>query len=200
MSTKKLPMQKAGSPNDFQTPIEAVLPLLPYINPHWTVWEPAAGKGNIVRALWPTNYVVASDTLPEEDISVSDNSIPRRQWDFLTHDDFDDWDVIVTNPPYSLKDKFIERCYELGKPWAMLMPVTALAEQKRVAMYRKHGIELIIPDRRYNFETPNAVEESSAWFFTMWFCSPGFTGEAISFWAPEAVNAVEQPSLFGRGA
>ena len=24
---------------------------------------------------------------------------------------------IITNPPYSKKDKFIERCYEIGKPF-----------------------------------------------------------------------------------
>jgi len=33
-------------------------------------------------------------------------------------------DIIITNPPYSLKEEFFKRAYELGKPFAFLMPLT----------------------------------------------------------------------------
>lgn len=67
------------------------------------------------------------------------------------------------------KEKFLERCYELGKPFALLMPLTALESKKRQTLFRKHGIQLIIPDKRINFETPSG-KGSGAWFLTAWFC------------------------------
>ena len=34
------------------------------------------------------------------------------------------FDCIITNPPFSLKQEFLQRCYELGKPFALLLPLT----------------------------------------------------------------------------
>ena len=44
----KIP-NRQGSPNDFQTPPEAIKPLLPYLKKDWLIWECACGKGNIVK-------------------------------------------------------------------------------------------------------------------------------------------------------
>lgn len=68
----------------------------------------------------------------------------------------------------SLKDKFLARCYELKKPFALLMPLTALEGKKRGELYRKYGIQLIIPNKRINFETPSG-DGSGAWFQASWF-------------------------------
>lgn len=44
------PPMKQGSPNDFQTPKYALLPLLPYLNnKEWNIWECSSGKGNLVK-------------------------------------------------------------------------------------------------------------------------------------------------------
>ena len=81
------------------------------------------------------------------------------------------WDVLVTNPPFTKKPVFFQRAYELGKPFALLLPVESLAGQKRIELYRKHGIQVMIPDKRINFS--NAGENrngTSANFPTAWFC------------------------------
>ena len=154
------PPMRNGSQDDFQTPKEAIKILLPYIRGDWTtIWECASGKGNLTMAFLKEGFnVVPSDILTGED--------------FLTWkpDKFELVDMIVTNPPYSLKEKFLERCYEIGKPFALLMPLTALESEKRQKLYRKYGgIQLIIPNRRYNFETPSG-KGSGSWFATAWFC------------------------------
>jgi len=77
------------------------------------------------------------------------------------------FDCIVTNPPFSIKGMFIERCYQLGKPFALLMPLTALEGEKRQQFWRK-GLQLIIPNKRYNFEGPSGKGKGS-WFATAWF-------------------------------
>lgn len=91
----------------------------------------------------------------------------------MTGKDFLSWkpekfDIIVTNPPYSLKDKFLERCFELGNPFCLLLPLTALESEKRQKLFRKHGIQLIIPNKRFNFETPSG-KGSGSWFCSAWF-------------------------------
>ena len=147
--------QKQGSPDGFQTPSKALVPLVPYLHRGWTIWECAAGKGNLVRGLELVRYdVYATDILTGHD--------------FLRQAPAAEFECIVTNPPYSLKDDFIERCYGYEKPFALLMPLTALEGERKQRLYRKHGIQLIVPNQRINFETPYGVDQGS-WFATAWF-------------------------------
>ncbi|MDA8055724.1 MAG: class I SAM-dependent methyltransferase, partial [Thermoplasmatales archaeon] len=91
----------------------------------------------------------------------------HQGYDFLKFQP-EDFDIIVTNPPYSLKDKFLRRAYELGKPFAFLLPLTTLEGRARQAMFASHGISLLIPDRRTNFITPDG-KGCGSWFLTAWF-------------------------------
>mgnify|MGYP001598549871 CR=1 FL=1 len=149
---KKLKIQSAGRPDNFQTPKCAIDILIPFIKKEWDIWEPAWGKGNLFNFLKEEGYnIIGSDV----------------EFDFLTG--YKECDCIITNPPYSIKDKFISRCYELKKPFALLMPLTALEGQKRQYCYKKYGLQLIIPNKRINFETPSG-KGKGAWFMTAWFC------------------------------
>jgi hypothetical protein len=74
--------------------------------------------------------------------------------------------MIITNPPYSLKNKWLEKCYEYNKPFALLLPLTALESAERGKLFRKRGISVIILDRRVNFSKTN----NNVWFNTSWFC------------------------------
>lgn len=59
---------KQGSPNDFQTPPKALKPLLPYLKKDWTIWECAAGKGNLSNELKRLGFeVIATDILDHFD-------------------------------------------------------------------------------------------------------------------------------------
>lgn len=50
--------------------------------------------------------------------------------DFLTRDY--EFDYLISNPPYSIKDKIIERCIDLGKPSVLLLPVDTLGGYKDI--------------------------------------------------------------------
>ncbi|MFO8133200.1 MAG: hypothetical protein R6U10_04620, partial [Thermoplasmatota archaeon] len=52
-------------------------------------------------------------------------------FDFLADKPNFNYDCIVTNPPFSRKDEFLEQCYAYGKPFALLMPLTALEGMRR---------------------------------------------------------------------
>lgn len=150
MNTMLLNKSRAGG-DELYTPVEATEMIIPFI-PYGikTIWEPASDvSGEIAKVLLDYGYKVITGT-----------------GDFFDNHDFE-FDMIITNPPYTLKDQFIAKCYALGKPWMLLLPTTALEGQKRQSMYRDNDIALLLPNKRFNF----MPEKKSAWFHTSWFCS-----------------------------
>jgi hypothetical protein len=147
----------------FQTPNYAVDLLIPFIPPNIThIWEPAAGYRKIVNRLEERGYkTLATDIrkLPEVELYnfVVD---PNRE------DVYNNRFAIITNPPFSLKHKFYEKCREYGLPFALLIPADysgwicdAIAND---------GAEKIVPTRRVDYITPTYKEKSASQFHSMW--------------------------------
>jgi hypothetical protein len=161
------PPLRQGSADDFQTPDYALEPLIQYLKRDWTVWECACGHGNLAGGLRRRGFkVLATDLVGGYDFLSWQ---PRR------------FDCVITNPPFRHKDEFLERCYLLGKPFALLLPLTTFETQRRQRMFQEYGIEVILLDRRINFETPHRVAESSSWFATAWFTFGLGIGQQLSF-------------------
>lgn len=152
-------------PDDFQTPPYALDPILPLIHKEWTIWECAAGKGMMVEALRAKGFKTIGTDIAEG-------------YDFLSWEP-PEWDCVVTNPPYSLKDQFVRRCYRLGKPFAMLMPLTALESAERQRLYRDQGLELVVLDKRVNFV--RADDGKRSWFASAWFTNGLDIGRQLTF-------------------
>ena len=58
-------------------------------------------------------------------------------------------DYIITNPPFSVKDKVIQKVYEYGVKAVLIMPIDALGGVKRHEMYREYGYPTVyVPARR----------------------------------------------------
>lgn len=145
-----------------QTPAYAIVPLLPYLKPHWVIWEPAAGERHLaaaLRALTLSFGVVDTDIIDTPPCNFFECNPPR------------DFDAIVTNPPYSIKYEWLERCYSLGKPFALLVPVETIGAAKAQRLMEKNGAELLLLDRRVNFKMPNkGWKGSAAQFPVLWLC------------------------------
>ena len=137
------------------TPAYALDPLVPWLHRYARndlIWEPFPGRRHLVRALEANGFdCIRADLWHPE----------RLSWPLSTIR------AIVTNPPYSNKDEIIERCYEIGLPFALLLPLEALGGVGRGLLYRKHGLQVIVPNRRVNFITPRRGR--SSWFPTAWF-------------------------------
>jgi len=144
---------KRGSFDELYTPPEAVEMLLPFLPKDITIWECTAIKDSqIVKVLETNGFNVITSHI--------DDGL-----DFFKYEP-DNYDIIITNPPYSLKTKFLKRAFELKKPFMFLLPLTTLEGKDRGAMFKKHNIQLLIPDKRFNFKPD---KNSSAWFQTSWF-------------------------------
>ena len=154
-----------------QTPAYAIDPVLPFIRPNWTVWEPACGDGLLVEALYDAGRaeraVVGTDLLSGQN--------------FFEYEP-DDWHCIVTNPPFSIKYDWLKRCYELGKPFALLLPVETLGAKSAQELFAANGLELMLLDRRVNFKMPNkGWDGAGAQFPVAWFTWQFDLGAQIVF-------------------
>jgi hypothetical protein len=145
---------KRPKKDHFDTPDYAVRPLLPYIPRNWTIWESTdtTGKSRIAALLRENGNDVVSTN--------------KMSLDFLHDRPEFAFDCIITNPPYSLKDAFIASCISYRKPFALLLPITALEGLYRGSMFRDMGKKfgVLVLDRRIEFGG------GSVWFNTSWFC------------------------------
>jgi hypothetical protein len=179
--------KRSNTPDNFQTPPHALYPLLRHLKAEWLIWEPACGKGNLTREMWERGYRCFGTDITHGRDFFSDTDLPA-------------FDAIVTNPPFSVKDKFLERCYGFGKPFALLLPLTALGGKKRQSLFRRYGIEIILLPYRVDFETPlGRGGVGGAWFDVAWFTWKMNLPSALHFWQSPLVaeQHLEQFAMFG---
>ena len=122
------------------------------------VWENAPGEGNL------TNELLLNDinTYAIDDDFFNPDSVPNHR------------SVgIITNPPYSIKPKWVKRCYEVTKNWALLLPVESLAASGLRRMFNENGgVSVLFMDSRVDFKTPDVKwHKSAAQFPTCWVIS-----------------------------
>lgn len=159
-TTKIAEKTNVSDPRDrCQTPAYALDPLRPYLPAAATIWEPSAGEGSLVRTLTHIGHtVIGSDLLTGQN--------------FFKWKPTEPWDLIVTNPPYSVKYDYLARCYGLGKPFALLVPVETIGAGRAQKLFRDFGgPELLLLDKRVNFKMPyQGFEGSGANFPVLWLC------------------------------
>ena len=128
--------------DEVYTPAYAVKPILKYINKEdntsqYTVWCPFDTKeSEFVKLIKEKGYNVIHSHIDEEK-------------NFFYWEPEEHYDVIISNPPFSVKDDVLKRLYELNKPYAMLLPIPSLQGQKRFR-YMKNCQALIF-DKRINY-------------------------------------------------
>ena len=93
--------------------------------------------------------------------------VEHHDIDFFEDPPFE-YDLLVSNPPYSCKPKVFKRLAEIDKPFMMLVPVSTMTK-KFLKTYFQDKIQIIIPKSRIHF-VKNSVQTKSSWFDTIWVC------------------------------
>jgi hypothetical protein len=170
-----------------QTPVYALGPILPYLSKEITLWESACGDTSLSAELASTGHrVIATDLLE------------GAEYDFFKYEPVH-WDVQVTNPPYSIKFPWLKRSYELGKPFALLVPVDILGAKKAQVLLQQYGFEIMLLDTRVDFIMPNkGLSGAGAQFATMWLCW-NLLPEKIMFGSISQAKAEFKGANKGRG-
>ena len=141
------------------TPFYAVMPILEYIPNGSTIWCPFDEEWSAyVQILKEKGYKVINTNL-------------KKGKDFFKYEP-DNWDIIISNPPFSKKDDVLQRCYDLGKPFALLLPIQTLQGKKRFENFYYNGLELLTFDQRIGFHTNNDFEKTNegVHFASAYFC------------------------------
>lgn len=156
---KETPNEVSGR-DLFQTPNYATDLLAPFLGgvaslpSSFRVWECAAGLGKISGRLAYWGFEVYGSDL--------DGKV-YPEHNFLTQTNGQEFDCIVTNPPFSLKRKFYEMCARYNKPFALLIPADYTGW---IIEAIQNGAEKIIPTRRIDYITPNTLKriwEGEVW-------------------------------------
>ena len=119
------------------TPAYAVEPIVKYIKEGSVIWCPFDEEDSeYVRILRKNNFkVIASHIFNGQN--------------FFEYEPEEDYDVIISNPPFSIKDDILKRLNELNKPYAVLFPLPTLQGQKRFDDLK--DTQALIFNKRINF-------------------------------------------------
>lgn len=113
---------KATASDIVMTPPEICKLIVNHFSPTGSILEPARGTGNF--------YTLMNN--PKDWCEVTDGK------DFLDYKGKVDW--IITNPPYSIYDVFLEKCFEVADNVVLLVPIAkAFKSMKTERMVDDYG-------------------------------------------------------------
>lgn len=135
-----LTCNRTASGDEVFTPFYAVEPLLKYIPKDRIIWCPFDEE-------WSAYYQM----FKENGYKVIRSSLAEGQ-DFFTYEPQEHYDIIVSNPPFSKKDRVLMRLDKLNKPFAILLPMNSLQGKSRYQFFKK-GIQILAFDARVDFHT-----------------------------------------------
>jgi hypothetical protein len=137
---------KPGDQDVMLTPPHALEPIFPLLPSGCIIWESATGSERILeKALISKGFKVkGTDIIFGRDYFKTDGI---------------QYDVELSNPPFSLKYEWLNKAFSRGKPFAFIVPYeTTFAKDFRVLFekYNMNPFEIIklTPERRINFKTP----------------------------------------------
>lgn len=112
------------SNDDWETPNEVAGAIARLIKPYeMDILEPAAGSGQIIRAIpfHPNRRVVAIEQKRSRYKQGRNGYAAWKNGDFFTYQFERQFDLIVTNPPFSLRMEFIEKSLQILKSRGRLL-------------------------------------------------------------------------------
>lgn len=162
--------QRGGGADDFfRTPAWCVRRLLeacPLPGGEWL--EPAAGDGAIIRAVAGVRDDVRWTAVEKRD---GQHAALAGVAHYVTTTDFLDWRpfqhfaVAITNPPYSLAQRFVEHALDLADNVAMLLRLNFLASLTRAAFMRECPPDVYVLPNRPSFRADGKTDSIEyAWF------------------------------------
>lgn len=151
-------LQKVTQRGDnYYTPRYIVQILVPFIRKRKfkTIWCPCDKKGSeYVRVFKKAGF------------NVIYTHIDNNQ-NFLQYEPKEPYDIIITNPPFSIKNKIFERCIELNKPFCLLMSATSIQSASFVQILSKiPDFNIMMFDKRISYSGDRPP-------FPSWYYSSG---------------------------
>mgnify|MGYP003126496120 CR=1 FL=1 len=128
------------------------------------VWESIAHLIPKDKIIWESFF---GDGKSGEYLAELGFQVEHHKIDFFEEPSFK-YDILVSNPPYSMKPKIFKRLAKIDKPYMMLVPVSTMTK-KFLKTYFQDKIQIVIPKSRIHF-VKNGEQTKGSWFDTLWVC------------------------------
>lgn len=139
-----------GKNDECYTPAYGVEPILKYIPKGAIVWCPFDTiNSEFVKQIQKTNTVFYSHIDNGQDFFEYEPPL---------------WDIIISNPPFTNKRKYFERCLSFGKPFALIMSNTWLNDSAPKQLFKDKELQLLMFDKRMEFSGNKKITFSSSYF------------------------------------
>ena len=150
-------MYSSGKNDECYTPAYAVKPILKYIPEGSTVWCPFdTDKSEFVKQISKEHNVIYSHLSYKEDFF---------QWEPMI-----EWDMIISNPPFTNKRKYFERALSFNKPFALIMTNTWLNDSAPMKLFKDKDLQLLMFDKRMKFNSPDGRPNNKITFSSSYYC------------------------------
>jgi len=147
-------LYSGGKNDECYTPAYAVTPILKYIPEGKIVWCPFDQEDSeFVKQI--RNPVVYSH-------------IDNGQ-DFFEYEP-KEWDVIISNPPFTSKKEYFERALSFNKPFALIMSNTWLNDSAPKQLFKYRDLQLLLFQERMQFMNPEGESMGSPTFSSSYYC------------------------------
>jgi hypothetical protein len=155
MINSKKVLYSKGNNDECFTPAYGVMPILKYIPKHAIVWCPFdTEKSEFVKQISKQNKVIFSHI--------------NNGQDFFTYEP-KQWDVIISNPPFTNKRNYFERALSFNKPFALIMTNTWLNDAAPKQLFKEKELQLLLFDKRMKFINSN-ISQHKITFSSSYYC------------------------------
>lgn len=91
--------------------------------------------------------------------------------DFYTYEP-DEWDLIISNPPFTGKRHIINRALSFNKPFALLQPLPCLNDKYPKNLFFEQGkdLQILMFEERMTFKNQPGKKEEKINFSSAYFC------------------------------
>lgn len=139
--------------DEWTTPSILVDCIIPYVKEWARIFEKLHQRPPVIWCPFDKAESKYVEILEREGFFVIHSRIEEGK-DFFKYEP-DEYDIIISNPPFSMKLKIFERiCFDLKKPFVLLMNIMALNYQEIGNLFQFVGreIQFIIPDKKVSFD------------------------------------------------
>lgn len=138
------------------TPRYGVLPIVKYLPKDKIIWCPFDKEDSeFVKVLTEQGYKVVYSHI-------------ENGQDFYTYEP-KEWDILVSNPPFTNKRQIFERALSFGKPFALIMSNTWLNDSAPKQVFKDKQLQILFFEERMKFSN-NGVVQNKITFSSSYFC------------------------------
>lgn len=145
-----------GNNDECYTPRYVVEAILPYLDKSKIYWLPFDNEDSeFVKVLKENNFKYINSHI---DFGLN----------FYEYEP-NEWDIIISNPPFTNKRKIFERALSFNKPFALLMSNTWLNDSAPKVLFKDKDLQLIMFRNRIKFLN-NGIVNNKITFSSSFYC------------------------------